>query len=305
MQSMGVSLETYRAAIGLFNSRIFVMSSHHFALPLLLTIIFLHIVALLALFFLLCCDIELNPGPNRTGSLSIGHLNVRSLNVVEKFEEIATIIMQKQFHIFGLSETWLNSSVSNDALYIPGYYPLVRLDRPHGKRGGGVAFYVSSSIGFKRRHDLEINELEVLSIELKLNRIVFLCGVCYKPPSHDSVQNLKFLENLQLSLDRAFLEPNIFLTLLGDFNASYDPSNPLARNDFGALLYRWMECNNLYQIINEPTRITQYSESLLDLIITNCPGYFVNYGTLSSPANCDHSLIFARLNISVSKPLVL
>ena len=44
------------------------------------------------------------------------------------------------------------------------------------------------------------------------------------------------------------------------------------------------------------------SESLLDLIITNCPGYFVNCRTLSPPANCDYSLIFARLNISVSKP---
>ena len=97
------------------------MSSHTFALPLFLTIVwfFLHIAVLSALFFLFCCDIELNPGPNRTCSLSIGHLNVRSLNVVEQFEEVATIIKQKQFHIFGLSETWLNSSVSNDAFCVP------------------------------------------------------------------------------------------------------------------------------------------------------------------------------------------
>ena len=39
----------------------------------------------------------------------------------------------------------------------------------------------------------------------------------------------------------------------------------------------------------------------MDLLITNCPGYFVNCRTLSPPANCDHSLISARLNISVSK----
>ena len=40
----------------------------------------------------------------------------------------------------------------------------------------------------------------------------------------------------------------------------------------------------------------------MDLIITNCPRYFINCGTLSPPATCDHSLIFARLNISVSRP---
>ena len=45
--------------------------------------------------------------------------------------------MQKQFNIFGLSETWFNGSVSNDAFCVPGYYPLVLLDRPHGRCGGG------------------------------------------------------------------------------------------------------------------------------------------------------------------------
>ena len=48
--------------------------------------------------------------------------------------------------------------------------------------------------------------------------------------------NLKFLENLQLSSDKASQQPNSFLTLISDFNASCDPSNPLVRNDFGALL---------------------------------------------------------------------
>ena len=47
--------------------------------------------------------------------------------------------MQKQFTIFGLSETWFNGSVSDDAFCVPGCYPLVLLDKPHGRCGGGVA----------------------------------------------------------------------------------------------------------------------------------------------------------------------
>ena len=47
--------------------------------------------------------------------------------------------MQKQFNISSLSETWFNGSVSNDAFCVPGYFPLVLLDRPHGRCGGGVA----------------------------------------------------------------------------------------------------------------------------------------------------------------------
>jgi hypothetical protein len=62
-----------------------------------------------------------------------------------------------------------------------------------------------------------------------------------------------------------------------------------------------MECNSLFQVINEPTRITAHGASILDLIITNSPGYFVNSGTLSPPYNCDHSLVYARMNISFVK----
>ena len=47
--------------------------------------------------------------------------------------------MQMRFNISSLSETWFNGSVSNDAFCVPGYYPLVLLDRPHGRCGGGVA----------------------------------------------------------------------------------------------------------------------------------------------------------------------
>jgi hypothetical protein len=110
-----------------------------------------------------------------------------------------------------------------------------------------------------------------------------------------------FLENLQICLDKVQLESNKVVILLGDLNGNYNVENPSESGDFGSLLYRWMECNNLSQVINEPTRITSTSATLLDLIITNCPGYFVNSGTLSPPANCDHSFIFAKMNISLSK----
>ena len=42
---------------------------------------------------------------------------------------------------------------------------------------------------------------------------------------------------------------------IGDFNAHYDPSNIIESSVFGNLLYRWMECNNLFQVIDEPTRV--------------------------------------------------
>ena len=50
---------------------------------------------------------------------------------------------------------------------------------------------------------------------------------------------------------------------------------------------------NLFQLINEPTRLN----SLLDLIITDSPGYVDNYGTLPPISNIDHRIIFGSLTI--------
>ena len=57
------------------------------------------------IFFIICNDVQLNPGPFKIFSLSIGNLNVRSLITADKFEEVATVIQDKKFAIFGLTET--------------------------------------------------------------------------------------------------------------------------------------------------------------------------------------------------------
>ena len=74
-------------------------------------------------------------------------------------------------------------------------------------------------------------------------------------------------------------KPDTLVVFLGDFNGHYDPAAPSAFSDFGCLLYRWMERNNLFQVISEPTRITPTGTTRHDLVITNCSGF------LSIPAH--------------------
>jgi hypothetical protein len=49
------------------------------------------------------------------------------------------------------------------------------------------------------------------------------------------------------------------------------------------------------------TRVTLTGETILDLIITDSPGYFISTGTLSPPFNCDYNIVYANLNISSRK----
>lgn len=60
---------------------------------------------------------------------------------------------------------------------------------------------------------------------------------------------------------------------------------PILASEFSTDFF---ESNNLYQLVDNPTRITRSGESILDLIISDSPGFFVSSGTLSPPANCDH-----------------
>jgi hypothetical protein len=140
-----------------------------------------------------------------------------------------------------------------------------------------------------------------LFVEIKVNSLTFVCGVCYRPPNNNSVLNDALLDHLQFGVDSINARPGTFVLLLGDFNAHFDVNDIQSSSDFGINFYRWMECNSLFQVINEPTRITAHGASILDLIITNSPGYFVNSGTLSPPYYCDHSLVYARMNISFVK----
>ena len=74
-----------------------------------------------------------------------------------------------------------------------------------------------------------------------------------------------------------------------------------ANTDVGFILYNFLECNNLSQLIEEPTRISLHGETILDLIVTDSPGFFISSGTLSPPANCDHNIVFANLHILTRK----
>ena len=88
---------------------------------------------------LLSGDVSLNPGSTenvydtaeipKLRGLKIVHLNMR--RILNKMDDVRSLI-SKRFDIFTFSETWLNPSIKDSELNIPGY-TLVRQDRT-GKR---------------------------------------------------------------------------------------------------------------------------------------------------------------------------
>ena len=114
---------------------------------------------------LLSGDVNPNPGPvsnshnfefPKARGLKLAHLNVRSL--VNKIDDVRCFIDKNPFDIFTISQSWLNSSISDSEISLSGY-TLVRQDRKD-KSGGGTAIYVHDGIPYTHRPDLSIGGIE-------------------------------------------------------------------------------------------------------------------------------------------------
>ena len=135
-----------------------------------------------------------------------------------------------------------------------------------------------------RSADLNVVNLENLIIEIrKPNSKPFLIATWYRP--HGSPTELfssfeSFIDKLD-SLDLEYY-------LLGDFNCNLASPTPDVNTPY------LLEISDLYglkQLINEPTRITESSSTLIDLIYTNYTDR-VSCSGVSHIGISDHSLAY-------------
>ena len=93
-------------------------------------------------------------------NLSIVHYNVQS--IFPKLEVLHTVLID----ILAFSETWLNDFINTDDLLLHSYNKPERKDRSGDTQGGGVMLYVKEGIHYKRRKDLELQNIESIWIEV-------------------------------------------------------------------------------------------------------------------------------------------
>ena len=191
-------------------------------------------------------------------------LNIRSASKnLESFHNYLHLL-NHEFPIIGLAETWLNQD--NELLCtLPNY-------KYHGELrstrcGGGVCFLVKDHINFKPRRDIDefSDHLESIFIEIMhipFNHMKPIIGVIYRPPNTNLTD---FLNKLQLILSKLKKEKKPCY-LMGDFNLNIINSNQHeGTNQFLDLLYS----HSFAPLIDRPTRITDHTSTLIDNIFCN------------------------------------
>ena len=131
---------------------------------------------------------------------------------------------------------------------------------------------------------MEVNELECIWLEINFpNTKHFLTSVLYRLPSTSKYLPTNFNELLRNSLIKVSSE-NKDTILTGDFNINYQ------KVDNNGELKSIFSPFQLKQIIKTATRVTDKTESLIDLVFTNVP-FNITMNDVYVLSFSDHDLI--------------
>ena len=219
--------------------------------------------------------------------LSIGHANVRGL--CKHLNEVKILLENTPLDVLALTETHLNSNISDNELRIDGYN-IKRKDRVN-REGGGCAIYYKESLDIEEMGKYNTVGLEALWIEAKLCSQRLLIGCVYRPPDvttfYDKFQTL--LENIWLTRKN--------IAIAGDFNSDMLPRNQSEGGKYlGKKLKNILGSFDLKNVIKRLTRVTDTTKTILDLIIVSDMSKLQSSGVLGYKI-ADHKFVYAILKL--------
>lgn len=220
--------------------------------------------------------------------LKICHVNVNSL--LCNFSIFCSFFSSNFFHVIALSETWLSGTINDSVVNLPDYI-LLRHDRV-GRRGGGVAVYVHTSLRAKLLSASQseyCNMPEFMFVEVQCgNASPLLIAVVYRRP------RAGYLQVFESSLVH-FYPAYRNLIITGDFNAD------LLGSSFDAEYHsNFFFAYNLQIVPYSATHHTATSHTWLDLFVVDDVSKVLSSYQSSVPFAGGHELIAINYNFKTA-----
>ena len=235
---------------------------------------------------LIIAGIETNPGPNSNKNLAFAVWNLDSLPARDfaRIPLLESFQAEYKFDILGVCESALHSNIPTSSILIDGFSPdPFRADKSDNTRNGGVCLYYREDLPIKSRTDLATLP-ETIVAEIKLNRKKIFFVLSYRHPNISISDFKEYISSLQDILENINKENPSAIILSGDFNARspFFWEGDSATKE-GELFSEFLISQNMDELINEPTHIKDNgSQSCIDLICTNQPFLFADFGVLPS-----------------------
>ena len=193
--------------------------------------------------------------------------------------------------IIGVSETFISQNTPENICKIPGYN-FIHLDRDMQCRGG-VGLYINENFEYKKINlPDKLVQPEMMFVEIKVGNIKLAVGVIYKSPLIPYSIYGTIHENL-ISVTSRYDH----CIIMGDMNIDHFKTDSPAYKFFTSYV---SEPFALTQCIDEPTRVTATSSTLIDLMLTSNSENVKTHGVVDTPGISDHCLTF--MAYSIKKP---
>lgn len=226
---------------------------------------------------------------NFSDYLKIGHLNTSS--VPKHRDELSNLALNCDFDVLGSCETYIKEHTPKSVYSIEGYQ-FFHKNRDVASKGG-VGLYVKNTIKAKRINlPSEPEQPEVCFVEITIGTSKIAIGEVYKSPL------IPYGVFGQLHETLAFLTSRYtHILIMGDFNVDHLKKNTPALNFLNTNL---VDPFALTQVIENPTRITENTSTLIDLVLTGAPENIKTTGVVDVPGISDHSLVY--FSYALKKP---
>lgn len=207
-----------------------------------------------------------------------------------KLDEVKQFICKFKPSILGLAETHITKDEDEQ------YYNILNYEAIHEKsstnKTGGVTIYIHNRINFKILEKLNIDkEIWIITIEIKKQKYMDsnnVITILYRSPAFGAN---KFIEKMDEYLEK--IDNHIRLKtsiILGDFNINMVKTNDTYTKKLNQIIQKY----NYKQHINEYTRITNRSATIIDLLLTNKNE--IDWKIINGNQISDHEIIQVKLN---------
>jgi hypothetical protein len=184
---------------------------------------------------------------------------INAESVPNNFECIEVLVEKLNPTILICSETCLTDDIFDNEISLNGYN--VFRCNSNSRHTGGVLMYIKANI----KTEIIMNRvyeknLWCLSIHCKCREINGIYTAIYHSPNSSHADFLHYFTDLLENV----LEPSKLNVFIGDFNINMNN-----RTTYSDKLKQVIELYGLKQLINWPTRITENSQTIIDLVISN------------------------------------
>ena len=232
-------------------------------------------------------NFDLSDGsPIDVNNFNIAHYNINSITAFGRLDQLSNICATLKLNVLILTESKLDDTIPSSLITLPGYHEPIRRDR--NRNGGGVLVYIAQNLIFNHKEQLQSENFEHIWVDIRVRNETFALNALYRPPNETNESHNKFLDTASNILQKLSSYNSSRKLIASDLNFGncYCKFPTLEHKSLDSAASDLFSSFGFTQLIDIPTRITDNTMSLIDLIFVKDTDMVSCHGTL--PKIADH-----------------